>query len=213
MQLRVRFTSRSSALIAPVLVACALALAVAGCTAAMPGAQPMGGAAQQAAAQQAAAEAMPPVPTPEPGKLTVVDVRARPAPLEGGNGAAYMAVLNGLDVPVRLASVTGNAAAAVELHESVNDNGVMKMEPHPEGFEIPAGGTLELKPGGKHVMLLGLVKPLAVGDSIDLTLNFEGSEAITVSVPVLDIQASMSGMDQGAMEGGAMPMGTETPKP
>ena len=64
--------------------------------------------------------------------------------------------------------------AAVELHESINDNGVMKMEPHPEGFEIPAGGTLELKPGGKHVMLLGLVKPLAVGDTIELTLNFEG---------------------------------------
>jgi copper(I)-binding protein len=208
MQLQVRFGSRSSALIVLVLVACALALAVSGCTAVMPGAQPMGGAAQQAAAQ-----AMPPLPTPEPGKLTVVDVRARPAPLEGGNGAAYMAVLNGLDVPVRLASVTGNAAAAVELHESINDNGVMKMEPHPEGFEIPAGGTLELRPGGKHVMLLGLVKPLAVGDSIDLTLNFEGSKAITVSVPVLDIQASMPGMDHGDMEGGAMPMGTEMPKP
>ena len=145
--------------------------------------------------------------------MTVVDVRARPAPLEGGNGAAYMTVLNGLDAPVRLASVTGNAAAAVELHESINDNGVMKMEPHPEGFEIPAGGTLELKPGGKHVMLLGLVKPLAVGDTIELTLNFDGSDPITVSVPVLDIQASMPGMDQGAMEGGAMPMATETPKP
>ena len=211
MQLRFRFGSRSNAWIALVLVACALA--VAGCTAAMPGAQPMGGAAQQAAAQQAAAqqaaaEAMPLLPTPEPGKLTVVDVRARPAPLDGGNGAAYMAVLNGLDVPVRLASVTGNAAAAVELHESINDNGVMKMEPHPEGFEIPAGGTLELKPGGKHVMLLGLVKPLAVGDTIELTLNFDGSDPITVSVPVLDIQASMPGIDPGAMQ-----MGTETPKP
>ena len=80
-----------------------------------------------------------PVPTPEPGKLTVVDVRARPAPLEGGNGAAFMTVLNGLDKAVRLASIAGDAAAAIELHETVNDNGVMKMEPHPEGFEIPAG--------------------------------------------------------------------------
>ena len=104
-----------------------------------------------------------PVPTPEPGKLTVVDVRARPAPLEGGNGAAFMTVLNGLDKAVRLASISGDAAGAIELHETVNDNGVMKMEPHPEGFEIPAGGTLELKPGGKHVMLLGAYKTAGGG--------------------------------------------------
>ena len=154
-----------------------------------------------------------PVPTPEPGKLTVVDVRARPAPLEGGNGAAFMTVLNGLDKAVRLASISGDAAGAIELHETVNDNGVMKMEPHPEGFEIPAGGTLELKPGGKHVMLLGLTKPLAVGDSIDLTLNFEGSEPMTLTVPVVDIQATMPGSNSGAMQGGAMPAATETPKP
>src|SRR3954469_7511125 len=103
----------------------ALVLVVAGCAAGMPGAQPT-----------AATTAQQPmlVPSPEPGKLTVVDVRARPAPLEGGNGAVYMTVLNGLDTPVRLASVAGSAAAAIELHESMNDNGVMKMEPHPDGF-------------------------------------------------------------------------------
>ncbi len=154
-----------------------------------------------------------PVPTPEPGKLTVVNVRARPAPLEGGNGAAFLTVLNGLDTAVRLASVSGTAAGAIELHETVNDNGVMKMEPHPEGFEVPAGGALELKPGGKHVMLLGLTKQLAVGDSIDLTLNFEGSEPITLKVPVVDIQATMPGSNQGEPQGNAMPAATETPKP
>lgn len=185
----------------------ALIFALAGCTGA-PGAQTMGGTAQQAGAQQTM-----PVPTPEPGKLTVVDVRARPAPLEGGNGAAFMTVLNGLDKAVRLASISGDAAGAIELHETVNDNGVMKMEPHPEGFEIPAGGTLELKPGGKHVMLLGLTKPLAVGDSVDLTLNFDGSESMTLTVPVVDIQATMQGSNSGAMQGGAMPAATETPKP
>ncbi len=167
-----------------------VALAAAGCTAVMPAAQPMAEATMQAA----------PLPIPEPGKVTVVDVRARPAPLEGGNGAAYFTVLNGLDTPVRLAGATGPIAAAVELHETVNDNGVMKMEPHPEGFEIPAGGVLELKPGGKHVMLLGLTKPLATGDSIDLTLNFEGSDAISLSVPVVEMQA-------------AMPAATEMSKP
>lgn len=160
-----------------------LVLALGGCTPVMPAAQSTMG--------DAAAQPMPPLPTPEPGKLTVLDVRARPAPLEGGNGATFLTVLNGLDTPVRLLSVTGDVAAAVELHETVNDNGVMKMEPHPEGFEIAAGAALQLQPGGKHVMLLGLVKPLATGDSFDLTLNFEGSDPITVNVPVVE----MSGME------------------
>lgn len=170
-----------------------LVFVLGGCTGAMPAAQPMGGAGGPAA--EATQEAMP-LPTPEPGKLAVMDVRARPAPLEGGNGAAYLVVLNGLDTPVRLASVTGEAASAIELHETINDSGVMKMEPHPEGFEVPAGGTLELKPGGKHVMLLGLVKPLAAGDVITLTLNFEGQDAMTLPVPVVEMEAAMPGMGE-----------------
>jgi copper(I)-binding protein len=189
------------------LAAAMLVLALGGCAAATPG-QPMSGAAggDQGTMQGGMQETMA-LPTPEPGKVTVADVRARPAPLEGGNGAVYLVVLNGLETPVRLASISGEAAGAIELHETVDDNGVMKMEPHPEGFEIPPGGTLELKPGGKHVMLLGLVKPLAVGDSIDLTLNFEGSDPMTLTVPVVDMAATMPGMDHGDM-----PMATETPQ-
>jgi copper(I)-binding protein len=160
-------------------------LLLGGCTPVMP-------AGQESTGEMAAQE-MPPVPTPEAGKLSVIDVRARPAPLEGGNGAAFLTVLNGLDVPVRLMSAAGDVAAVIELHETINEDGVMKMEPHPEGFEIPAGGILQLQPGGKHVMLLGLVKPLATGASFDLTLNFEGSDAVTVSVPVVEITGSMTG--------------------
>ena len=62
-------------------------------------------------------------------------------------------------------------------------------------------------------MLFGLTRPLAVGDSIDLTLNFEGSESITLTVPVVDIQATMSGANQGEAPGSAMPASTEAPKP
>lgn len=162
------------------------ALTVGGCTPVMPaGQQPMGMATQEMG--QMAAQEMPPVPTPEPGTLAVIDVRARPAPLEGGNGATFLTVLNGLDTSVQLVSASGDVAAAIELHETVNDNGVMKMEPHPEGFEVPAGGALQLRPGGKHVMLLGLVEPLEVGDSFTLTLNFEGSAPIILTVPVMEL--------------------------
>ena len=58
-----------------------LVLALSGCTSVMLAGQPMMGGE--------GAQPLPPLPTPEPGKLTVMDVRARPAPLEGGNGATY----------------------------------------------------------------------------------------------------------------------------
>ena len=175
-----------------VFVVAVLLLALGGCAPVMPaatgGEQPMQQMQQPMAGGDA--QPMPPLPTPEPGKLTVIDVRARPAPLEGGNGAAFLTVLNGLDTPVQLVSATGDVAAAIELHETTNENGVMKMEPRPEGFPVPAGEALQLQPGGKHVMLLGLAKPLAPGDSFTLTLNFDGSDPITVTVPVME----MSGM-------------------
>jgi copper(I)-binding protein len=76
------------------------------------------------------------------------------------------------------------AAKTVELHETVDDNGVMKMEPRPEGWEIPARGTLQLKPGGKHIMLVGLTAPLEAGKKIRMTLNFEKAGARTIEVPV-----------------------------
>jgi copper(I)-binding protein len=191
------FVAKAAGLAFAALIVLVLGGVLGGCAGMMPATQPMGGAE---GGQMGDMPAAAPLPTPEPGKLAVLDVRARPAPLEGGNGAAYLVVLNGLDAPVRLAGVTGEAAAAIELHETTEENGVMKMEPHPEGFEVPAGGTLELKPGGKHVMLLGLVQPLVAGDTITLTLNFEGQEPMTLPVPVVEMEAAMPGMDHGSME-------------
>jgi len=147
--------------------------------------------------------AMAPAPQPEAGKLTVVDVRARPAPLTGGNGAAYMTVLNGLDAPVRLVSAASAAAEFVETHETVEEQGVMKMIMLPDGYEIPAGAALELRPGGKHIMLIGLAQPLNPGDSFELTLNFDNGESMTLTVPVVEMTMTMP---MGAMPGGDMDM-------
>ncbi|MCB0160904.1 MAG: copper chaperone PCu(A)C, partial [Caldilineaceae bacterium] len=96
---------------------------------------------------ETAADAMPAM-APEPGKITVMDARSRPSPMAGGNGAAYLVVLNGLDADVQLTSAATDAADVVELHETVDDNGVMRMIPQPDGFTVPAGGSVELKPGG-----------------------------------------------------------------
>jgi copper(I)-binding protein len=142
----------------------------------------------------AGADAMatePALPEPEPGKLTIVDVRARPAPLAGGTGAVYFTVLNGLDQDVRLVSASSPAARIVETHETVSENGVMKMIPLPDGYEIPAGEALVLKPGGKHIMLIDVVRPLQPGDEFSLTVNFDNGESIELTVPVLDMQMQM----------------------
>lgn len=130
----------------------------------------------------------PAAPVPEPGKITVVAPMARPSPMMAGNGAAYMTILNGTDQPVRLLAARSDAAGAVELHETIEDGGMMRMVPQPEGFEIPAGGSVELKPGGKHVMLIGLVEPLELGNEIELTLEFDSAEPMTIAVPVMEMK-------------------------
>ncbi len=147
---------------------------------------------------------------PVAGQLTVEGVRARPAPLEGGNGAAFFTILNGTDKPVRLASAASDVAATVELHETINEGGVMKMVPQPEGFEIPAGGIVELAPGGKHVMFIGLAQPLAEGDAFSVTLNFDDGQSMDVTVPVVAMTA-MPTMGAGAVSGSNMMTGTNAP--
>ena len=72
----------------------------------------------------------------------------------------------------RVVEVRTNAAARAEIHSSEMRDGVMAM--HSMGdFALPAGKTVELKPGGYHIMLLDLAKPLAAGDKVKLTLVVE----------------------------------------
>jgi len=115
--------------------------------------------------------------------LTVVDAFARPAP-SGGNGGAFLTVVNAGSSADRLIAARSAVAPNVELHETIDDNGTMKMRPVPAGFEIPARGRLELKPGGKHVMFIGLTSPLVDGEEVEITLVFEKAGEITVKAPV-----------------------------
>ena len=115
-------------------------------------------------------------------------VRASPAGAQ--TGGAFATIVNNGQATDRLVTASSPAAETVELHETVDENGVMKMVHHPEGWEIPSGGTLELKPGGKHIMLIDLTAPLEAGKKIQMTLNFEKAGAKTIEVPV----KAMSGM-------------------
>ncbi len=127
------------------------------------------------------------------GQMVVVNAWARPVLVASGTGAIYLTLLNGTGVADRLVSVSSPLAAA-ELHESIHEGDVMRMEPRPEGFDIPAEGGLVLRPGGKHIMLLNVPEPLEAGDMVEITLEFATAPAQTVQVPVRDMADGSDGM-------------------
>lgn len=122
--------------------------------------------------------------------LQLHHIMAAPMPMAGGNGAVYLTIANPTDADEQLIGAATNIANAVELHETINDNNVMRMEPRPDGFVIPAGEELVLEPGGKHIMLIGLAEALAEGDTFTLTLQFAQADPMTVDIAVMDIAAA-----------------------
>jgi copper(I)-binding protein len=79
---------------------------------------------------------------------------------------------------MRLKSVTTPVAGVAEVHEMRLDGDVMKMKALPNGLELPAGKTVELKPGGYHIMLMDLKQPLKKDSDIALTLVFVDSRGV-----------------------------------
>jgi len=86
-------------------------------------------------------------------------------------GAGYMRILNEGSASVRLVGGETPTSATLEVHTMSMDNGVMRMRPASEGLEIAAGASVELKPGGYQLMLIGLKAPLAEGASGPLRLS------------------------------------------
>lgn len=120
---------------------------------------------------------------PSEPRLSVDDAWARSPAMEGGNGAIYFRLLNEGGEADRLLSVSSSLATA-EMHQTVaKENGAMGMEPL-DAVEIPAGGEVEFKQGGMHIMLIGVTGPMSIGDTIPLTLRFEltGDMQITAEV-------------------------------
>jgi len=118
------------------------------------------------------------------GTITIDHPWARPSIGEATNSAAYMKIENSGDAPDRLLAVKTDAAGNVMLHESRMEMGVMKMVHLPNGVEIPAHGSAELKPLGLHVMLMGLKKPLKAGATLPLTLVFQKAGEVPVKATV-----------------------------
>lgn len=83
----------------------------------------------------------------------------------------------------RLVGASSPAAARVELHVHINDNGVMKMREVP-GYDVPAGGSFELKPGGAHLMFMEIKKPFKEGEKVPVKLKFEKAGEVSAEFHV-----------------------------
>ena len=86
--------------------------------------------------------------------------------------AGYAILKNKGPAPDRLVGAGTPAARKVETHVTVRDGEIMRMREVP-GYEIPAGGTFELKPGGPHLMFVDVTRPFREGESIPVVLRFE----------------------------------------
>jgi len=116
--------------------------------------------------------------------VTVEDAWARNSPTGAENGALYMILTSEVDDAVLYADVEISVAAMAEVHESfTNSDGSMGMQ-MVERVELPAGQPVEFKPGGYHIMLMGLIAPLEVGQIVTVTLTLESGELVVVDAEV-----------------------------
>jgi copper(I)-binding protein len=117
----------------------------------------------------------------QPGAISVEAPWTRAAG-QGMQGAGYLTLRN-TGAEDRLVSASTPAAARVELHTHLRDGEVMRMRPV-QAIPVPAQGSVTLQPSGLHLMMIGLTRPLIVGESIPLTLRFERAGEIEVQLAV-----------------------------
>jgi uncharacterized protein YcnI len=119
------------------------------------------------------------------GKLAIEGAWARPTPEGTTISAGYLKITNRGDQPDVLLGASTPAANSAELHESsMTADGVMTMRPLENGLEIKPGETVELKPAGVHIMILGVKEPLKDGQTIPVKLNFKTAGAVDVTFPI-----------------------------
>ena len=117
---------------------------------------------------------------PKVGTISIGHPWARATPGAVKNSAAFM-VFDNKGSADKLIGVTGDIAKDIQIHSMITEAGVMKMR-EIKSLDIPANGKAELKPGGFHVMLIGLKDGLKEGATLPLKLTFEKAGEVTVQV-------------------------------
>jgi copper(I)-binding protein len=134
------------------------------------------------------------------GALKIAHPWARATPKGASIGGGYFKITNTGSTPDRLVGGVSDVSKHFEFHEMSMDNGVMKMRELAKGLEIKPGQTVEFKPGGYHVMFVGLNKPLEKGEHVNATLQFEKAGKVSVYFLVEGIGAQNGGGDDHGMQ-------------
>jgi len=126
--------------------------------------------------------------------LSFSDARARAVPPTADISAAFMTVTNNADSAVAMVSAESSIAETVELHTNSMVDGKMKMRRIAQ-IDIAANAKVELKPGGLHVMFIGLKKPLVMGETVDLKINLSDGTSQELQLPIVHIEPMMTKMN------------------
>ena len=114
-------------------------------------------------------------------------------------GGGFMTITNKGGEADRLLAITApDVSDDVQLHEMAIENDVMKMRQLPDGIEIPAGATVELKSGGLHVMFMRIKHPFKEGETFKATLTFEKAGAVDVDFKIGAAKPGAAGHGDGA---------------
>jgi periplasmic copper chaperone A len=131
------------------------------------------------------------------GSLQIQHPWSRATPKGATVAGGYMKIVNTGTTPDRLIGGSTSAAPKFEIHEMSMDGGVMKMRQLPKGIEIKPGQTVEFKPGGYHLMFVGITAPLEQGKRVKGTLEFEKAGKIEVEYAVEAIGGTPKGEHHG----------------
>jgi uncharacterized protein YcnI len=118
------------------------------------------------------------------GALNIEQPWSRATPGGAKVGGGYLRITNGGTTPDRLVGGSFPLAGKVEVHEMRMEGDVMRMKPVEGGLEIKPGATVELKPGGFHLMFMDLKEPLKEGQTVKGTLTFEKAGSVAVEYAV-----------------------------
>jgi len=123
-------------------------------------------------------------------EITIRDGWVQEAPPSQKITAAYMVIENHGKADIALKRATSPVVDVIELHKMELSDGLMKMR-RVESIKIPSVGEVELKPGGYHLMVIGLKQPLKEGDTVTISLEFNDGRRQSIEIPVRPRSAMM----------------------
>ncbi|MCP4185846.1 MAG: copper chaperone PCu(A)C [Hyphomicrobiales bacterium] len=129
-------------------------------------------------------------------KVEISKVWLRATPPSAMAAGGYLVITNNTDSDDTLVGVEFSQAGKSEIHEMKMKDGVMEMRPLKQGIKIPAGETVTLKPGGFHLMFMGMKRQLKDGQNYRVKLTFTHSGAMEIDFPVLSVKKGKKMMMQ-----------------